>query len=110
MVRVPTPKEEDRRRVSRERKTLTAKRVEHVNRIKGLLHSQGVEYEPLYRNRRQRLEELRTGDGLPLPAHDSPHFQTTPKALLNTVCSARVVANCSMRGWSLVSGMLGISS
>ena len=42
--------------------------------------------------------------------HDSPHFQTTPKALLKTVCSARVVANCSMRGWSLVSGMLGISS
>jgi transposase len=69
MVRVPTPKEEDRRRVSRERKTLTAERVEHVNRIKGLLHSQGVEYEPLYRNRRQRLEELRTGDGLPLPEH-----------------------------------------
>jgi len=42
MVRVPTPDEEDRRRVSRERKTLTAERVEHVNRIKGLLFSQGV--------------------------------------------------------------------
>jgi len=69
MVRVPTPEEEDRRRVSRERKTLTAERVEHVNRIKGLLFSQGVEYEPLHRNRRQRLEELRTGDGRPLPEH-----------------------------------------
>jgi transposase len=69
MVRVPTPDEEDRRRVSRERKTLTAERVEHVNRIKGLLFSQGVEYEPLHRNRRQRLKELRTGDGRPLPEH-----------------------------------------
>ena len=69
MVRVPTPEEEDRRRVSRERKTLTAERVEHVNRIKGLLFSQRVEYEPLHRNRRQRLEELRTGDGRPLPEH-----------------------------------------
>jgi len=69
MVRVPTPEEEDRRRISRERKTLTAERVEHVNRIKGLLFSQGVEYEPLHRNRRQRLEELRTGDGRPLPEH-----------------------------------------
>src|SRR5690242_10816491 len=69
MIRVPTPEEEDRRRVSRERKTLTAERVEHVNRIKGLLFSQGVEYEPLHRNRRQRLEELRTGDGRPLPEH-----------------------------------------
>jgi transposase len=69
MVRVPTPEEEDRRRVSRERKILTAERVGHVNRIKGLLFSQGVEYEPLHRNRRQRLEELRTGDGRPLPEH-----------------------------------------
>ena len=40
-----------------------------MNRIKGLLFSQGVEYEPLHRNRRQRLEELRTGDGRPLPDH-----------------------------------------
>ena len=69
MVRVPTPEEEDRRRVSRERKTLTAERVEHVNRIKGLLFSQGVEYEPMHRNRRQRLEQLRTGDGRSLPEH-----------------------------------------
>lgn len=69
MVRVPTPEEEDRRRVSRERKTLTAERVAHVNRIKGLLFSQGVEYEPLHRNRRARLEELQTRDGRSLPEH-----------------------------------------
>jgi transposase len=69
MVRIPTPEEEDRRRISRERKTLTAERVAHVNRIKGLLFSQGIEYEPLHRNRRQRLEELRTGDGRVLPDH-----------------------------------------
>ena len=69
MVRVPTPEDEDRRRISRERKTLTAERVAHVNRIKGLLFSQGVEYEPLHRNRRARLQELRTGDGRSLPDH-----------------------------------------
>lgn len=69
MVRVPTPEEEDRRRVSRERKTLTAERVAHVNRIKGLLFLQGVEYEPLHRNRRARLEELQTRDGRSLPEH-----------------------------------------
>ena len=68
-VRVPTPAEEDRRRVSRERKTLTAERVGHVNRIKGRLFSQGIEDEPLHRNRRTRLEELQTGDGRPLPEH-----------------------------------------
>ena len=69
MVRVPTPEEEDRRRLSRERKTLTAERVAHVNRIKGLLFTHGVEYEPAHRNRRARLEELRTRDGRPLPTH-----------------------------------------
>src|SRR6202521_3674908 len=42
MVRVPTPEEEDRRRIGRERKTLVGERTEHVNRIKGLLYSQGV--------------------------------------------------------------------
>jgi transposase len=69
MVRVPTPEEEDRRRISRERQTLTAERVAHVNRIKGLLFTHGVEYEPAHRNRRARLEELRTRDGGLLPTH-----------------------------------------
>jgi transposase len=70
MVKAPTPEEEDRRRLSRERKVLVAERVEHVNRIKGLLFSQGVSgYEPLRRDRRQRLDELMTGDGRSLPTH-----------------------------------------
>jgi transposase len=35
-----------------------------------LLFAQGVfGYEPLRRNRRRRLDELRTGDGRPLPRH-----------------------------------------
>lgn len=64
MVRVPTPEEEDRRRICRERKALVAERVLHVNRIKGLLLSQGIQgYEPMHRDRRKRLEELQTGDG-----------------------------------------------
>ena len=68
MVKAPTPQEEDRRRICRERKTLTKKRVRHVNRIKGLLFAQDISnYEPLRRKRRERLEELRTGDGRPLP-------------------------------------------
>jgi transposase len=70
MVRAPTSQQEDCRRICRERKTLTAERVEHVNRIKGLLFTQGVsDYEPLQRKRRERLEELRTGDGRLLPEH-----------------------------------------
>ena len=70
MVKAPTPEEEDQRRVSRERQTLTAERVQHVNRIKGLLFAQGIrDYEPLRRDRRQRLDALTTGDGRPLPLH-----------------------------------------
>ena len=70
MVKAPTPEEEDRRRICRERKTLTAERVEHINRIKGLLFAQGIgDYQPLRRNRRMQLEELKTGDGRPLPTH-----------------------------------------
>jgi transposase len=70
MVKAPTLEEEDRRRICRERKTLTAERVEHVNRIKGLLFAQGIgDYEPLRRNRRAQLEELKTGDGRALPVH-----------------------------------------
>ncbi len=70
MVKAPTPEEEDRRRVCRERKVLIAERVQHVNRVKGLLFCQGITgYEPLRRDRRERLEELRTGDGRPLPYH-----------------------------------------
>lgn len=69
MVRVPTPAAEDRRRPSRERQALIAERVQHVNRIKGLLFSQGVrDYEPVRRDRRARLEALRSGDGRVLPA------------------------------------------
>lgn len=70
MVRVPTPDDEDRRRVTRERKALTKERIQHVNRIKGLLFSQGVgDYEPMRRDRRKRLEEIQTGDGRDLPSH-----------------------------------------
>jgi transposase len=68
MARPPSVEEEDRRRLGRERKTLIAERVEHVNRIKGLLFTQGVgDYEPLRRDRRARLEALRTGAGDALP-------------------------------------------
>jgi len=70
MVKAPSPREEDRRRVCRERKTLIKERIEHVNRIKGLLFAQGIgDYEPEKRDRRARLDELRTGDGRALPDH-----------------------------------------
>jgi transposase len=68
MVAPPSPEAEDRRRVSRERRTLIKERIGHINRIKGLLAAQGIaDYEPMRQNCRERLEALRTGDGRPLP-------------------------------------------
>jgi transposase len=70
MVVAPSPEEEDRRRLCRERRTLIGERITHVNRIKGLLFAQGIcDYGPLRRDRRARLEALRTGDGRELPSH-----------------------------------------
>jgi transposase len=68
MVRPPSPQQEDERRLARERETLIAERVKHVNRIKGLLATQGIfELEPLHKDRRQRMEELRCWNGQPVP-------------------------------------------
>lgn len=68
MVRAPSPEDEDRRRLTRERGTLLKERIQHTNRVRGLLSGQGVRgYNPLRRDRFERLEALRTGDGRELP-------------------------------------------
>jgi transposase len=68
MVVPPTPEQEDRRRLSRERANLLRERIQHVNRVKGLLAGQGITgYDPLHKDRRTRLDGLMTGDGRPLP-------------------------------------------
>jgi transposase len=68
VVRPPSPEEEDARRPGRERERLVEERVAHVNRIKGLLATQGVAgYEPMRHDRRARLDGLRTPAGAQLP-------------------------------------------
>ena len=55
MVRAPSPQDEDRRRLTRERGTLLKERIQHTNRIRGLLGGQGVrDYNPLRRDRFER--------------------------------------------------------
>jgi transposase len=64
VVRVPSVAQEDARRLHRERRRLISERVQHVNRIKGLLATQGIyDYHPLRRDRHIRLAALITGDG-----------------------------------------------
>jgi transposase len=68
MVHPPSVAEEDRRRITRERRTLLRERIEHTNRIEGLLMTQGVTgYDPLGKDRWTRLESLETRDGHALP-------------------------------------------
>jgi transposase len=68
MVQPPSPEDEDRRRLARERARLLKERVQHTNRIKGLLWGQGIpDYDALHRDRRARLAALTTGDGRSLP-------------------------------------------
>jgi transposase len=70
MVPVPAEADEDARRCVREREELVAERVALVNRIGAVLATLGVgEYNPLLRNRRERLNALRTAQGTPLPPY-----------------------------------------
>lgn len=70
MVRVPTPEEEDRKRRTRERERLVTERTAHTNRIKGLLHGQGIrDAMPLKPGFLEGLDKVRTGDGRPLSPH-----------------------------------------
>jgi len=65
---VPSVEEEDRKRRTRERERLLKERTAHTNRIKGLLHANGVRNAmPLKPGFVAALDTLRTGDGRPLP-------------------------------------------
>src|SRR3954465_13933390 len=68
VVHVPTPEEEDMKRLHRSRANLLRDRVRHVNRIRGLLFLQGVAH--IHPNRAGwmiALRDLRTRDGRAFP-------------------------------------------
>jgi transposase len=68
IVHVPAVEDEDRKRRTREREHLIKERTAHINRIKGLLHGQGIrDVQPLAHSFIESLSELRTGDGHLLP-------------------------------------------
>ena len=70
MVPIPSEADEDARRRVRERTELVSERVSLVNRIGAVLATLGVgDYNPLLRNRRRRLGEIRTALGDPLPSN-----------------------------------------
>lgn len=70
VVRPPDPAAEDERRLSRERQRLINERVQHSNRIQGLLMAQGVRgFNPLRRDWEAQLAALRLSAGGELLPH-----------------------------------------
>ncbi len=68
MAAVPTLEEEDARRPNREREGLVGERTRIVNRVKAGLVRMGVRgFKPTLRNAPERLEALRTPEGVALP-------------------------------------------
>ncbi len=68
VVHVPAVEDEDRKRRNRERGRLLKERTAHTNRIKGLLHAQGIrDGMPLKPGFVDKLDSVHTGNGLPLP-------------------------------------------
>jgi len=68
MVAVPSLEEEDARRPSRERESLVGERTRIGNRVKSALARLGIRgFKPGLRKSQERLEHLRTPEGVPLP-------------------------------------------
>lgn len=68
VVRVPTVEEEDRRLLHREIRTLKKEKTRAMNRLKGVLATQGIRLKLPVKSMAAELERMRLWDGLPLPA------------------------------------------
>src|SRR5215469_8900461 len=69
MVRVPTPEDEDAKRIHRERENLVQEKLRIENRIEALLFTQGIRKRSSLRSWERDLAVLRTGDGREMPRH-----------------------------------------
>src|SRR6187399_3281470 len=68
MVAIPTTKDEDAKRPSRERESLVGERTRMVNRMKATLIRLGIRgFNPKLKKAAGRLEDLRTPEGEPIP-------------------------------------------
>ena len=85
MVRVPTPEEEDGKRVHREREYLVQERTRIENRILALLATQGIRRRPSLRTWAQDMAILKTGDGRMLPRHLAAELDRLRRRLVLTM-------------------------
>ena len=76
MAAVPSLEEEDAKRPAREHESLVGERTRVVNRIKASLARLGVRgFKPMLRNAAERLEALRTPEGVCLPPNTLAKMQ-----------------------------------
>ena len=67
MAKIPTPEEEDAKRLNRERENLVSERTRIVNRMKSTLARLGLRgFKPTLRKAAEGLDRLRTAEGVPL--------------------------------------------
>jgi transposase len=91
MVRVPTPDEEDAKRMHREREHLVQERVRIENRIEALLFTQGIRKRPSLRSWERDLSVMRTGDGREVPRHLRVELDRLRRRLILTLGLIREV-------------------
>lgn len=91
MVRVPTPDEEDAKRIHREREHLVQERLRIENRIEALLFTQGIRQRPSLRSWARDLAALHSGDGRPLPHHLRAEIERLRRRLVMTMALIREV-------------------
>lgn len=92
VARPPSVAEEDAKRRHRERERLIKERGAHINRIKALLHGQGLrDVDPLAKRFLTALGELRTGDGHAVPPALSAEIEREHTRLLLLVEQVAVV-------------------
>jgi transposase len=79
------------KRQHREREHLVQERVRIENRIEVLLATQGVRKRPSLRSWDRDLENLRTGDGRPIPVHLRAELARLHRRLVMTIAMIREV-------------------
>src|SRR5262245_9480420 len=113
MVRVPTPEDEDAKRIHRERENLVQEKLRIENRIEALLFTQGIRKRPSLRSWEHDLAVLRTGDGREMPRHLRAELDRLRRRLVtrplarSSRCvasgvSARISRACSHVRYSIV--------
>ena len=76
MVAIPTVKDEDARRPSREHESLVREQGRIINRMKATLVRLGIRgFNPKLKKAAERLEDLRTPDGEPIPPNTLAELQ-----------------------------------